>query len=183
MKWVKPFTVSSLSYLINGMISNSVAWWHHLKLHCSVPIFHPLPHHLSLSSCRYILAINMLNWLYYLPLINSLCYNQVTMSDYVWLYDVWLNMVLMMYDCVWLNDVWWINVLMMYDYNVWLCCTEAAARHCSELTDKDHQYERLSDKLKIRELEISKMKDADFQRGALLTTAVQNYVSRSPYSD
>jgi len=50
------------------------------------------------------------------------------------------------------------------------------------MTTKDHELQRLADQLRIRDLEIKQMKDADIHRGSLLTSAIQTYVSRSPYN-
>ena len=48
--------------------------------------------------------------------------------------------------------------------------------------EKDREIMMLTEKLKSREAELSNMREADEQRANMLTSAIQNYVTRSPFS-
>jgi hypothetical protein len=55
-------------------------------------------------------------------------------------------------------------------------------KHRSVLEDRDRELQRLADVVKQRDVEIRTMKDADAQRTSVLQSAIQNYCSRSPFS-
>jgi len=50
------------------------------------------------------------------------------------------------------------------------------------LEQHSSEVQRLTETLKQRDAEIRAMREADAQRAAALQSAVQNYVTRSPYS-
>jgi hypothetical protein len=59
---------------------------------------------------------------------------------------------------------------------------DAALRHRNALEERDRELHHLSDMLKQRETELRLMRDADTQRALVLQSAVQTYVSRSPFT-
>ena len=48
--------------------------------------------------------------------------------------------------------------------------------------DRDREVARLTERLQQKEAEIKQMKDEDLQRASMLQTAIQSYMTRSPFS-
>ena len=57
--------------------------------------------------------------------------------------------------------------------------TELNSSHRSTVDGQDRELQMLREKLKMREAEITQMKEADVQRAAMLQSAIQNYIGKS----
>ena len=60
--------------------------------------------------------------------------------------------------------------------------TELETKHKTMCSEKDIELAKLSERLKSREAEIAHMRQDDAQRSSMLQTAIQSYVSRSPFT-
>ena len=58
---------------------------------------------------------------------------------------------------------------------------DLSSKHRTAVDDHSTEVQRLTEMLKQRDAEIRALRDADVQRAAALQSAVQNYVTRSPY--
>ena len=59
--------------------------------------------------------------------------------------------------------------------------SELSATHRKMNDEKSLEITRLTDTLRQRDMEIKQMRDDDAQRATILTSAIQTYVTRSPY--
>jgi len=59
---------------------------------------------------------------------------------------------------------------------------DAATKHRIAVEEHGVTVERLNETVKQRDVEIRAMREADVQRTAVLQSAVQTYVARSPYT-
>jgi len=65
---------------------------------------------------------------------------------------------------------------------VFLIAVDSSSKHHAALDEQRAEMQRLSETVRQRDAEIRAMKEADAQRAAVLQSAVNSYVARSPYS-
>ena len=59
-----------------------------------------------------------------------------------------------------------------------LLISDTQQKASSTQSTKDAEIAKLNEQLRIREAEIRQMREEESQRAAMLTTAIQNYISR-----